>query len=54
MYLFIQVGVITHLEERAMNIMGKYSQKLIERRHQDVRDQASEVIETSKLTRWEQ
>lgn len=28
--------------------MGRYSQKLIERRHQDMRDQAAEVIESSK------
>lgn len=39
---------IIALEERSMNVMGKYSKKLIERRRQDVRDQAKELTDTSK------
>lgn len=43
-----KLPVITALEEKAMNVMGKYSKKLIERRRQDVRDQAKELTDTSK------
>lgn len=39
---------ITALEEKSINVMGKYSKKLIERRRQDVRDQAKELTDTSK------
>lgn len=39
---------ITALEERAISVMGKYSKKLIERRRQDVRDQAKEITDTSE------
>lgn len=44
-----QVPVITALEERVLNVMSKYSKMLIERRRQDVRDQAKEVTDTSKF-----
>ena len=37
---------IVSLEERTVNVMGQYSKRLIERRRQDVRDQAKEVTET--------
>lgn len=40
--------VIVALEEKTINVMGKYSKKLIERRRQDVRDQAKELTDTSK------
>lgn len=48
---------ITALEERSINVMGKYAKKLIERRRQDVRDQAKELTDTSKnklieFTQW--
>lgn len=39
---------ITALEEKAISVMGKYSKKLIERRRQDVRDQAKELTDTSE------
>lgn len=42
---------IAALEEKSMNVMGKYSKKLIERRRQDVRDQAKELTDTSKTTK---
>jgi GC-rich sequence DNA-binding factor len=42
---------ITALEEKSMSVMGKYSRKLIERRRQDVRDQAKELTDTSKNLR---
>lgn len=43
-----KLPVITALEEKAISVMGKYSKKLIERRRQDVRDQAKELTDTSK------
>lgn len=43
-----KLPVITALEDKAMSVMGKYSKKLIERRRQDVRDQAKELTDTSK------
>lgn len=42
---------IIALEERSINVMGKYSKKLIERRRQDVRDQAKEITDTSRQTK---
>ena len=39
---------ITALEERSISVMGKYSKKLIERRRQDVRDQAKEITDASE------
>jgi GC-rich sequence DNA-binding factor len=39
---------ITALEEKSIDVMGKYARKLIERRRQDVRDQAKEITDTSK------
>lgn len=44
-----KVPEITALEEKSMSVMGKYSKKLIERRRQDVRDQAKELTDTSEL-----
>lgn len=41
-----KLPAIVSLEERANNVMGQYSKRLIERRRQDVRDQAKEVTET--------
>ena len=41
---------IVALEEKALNVRGKYSKKLIERRRQDVRDQAKEITDTSKTS----
>lgn len=41
---------INALEEKALALMGKNSKRLIERRRQDVRDQAKEVMDTSELT----
>ena len=43
-----KLPAIAALEESSMTVMGKYSKKLIERRRQDVRDQAKEVTDTSK------
>lgn len=43
-----KLPVITALEEKSISVMGKYSKKLIERRRQDVRDQAKELTDTSK------
>lgn len=43
-----KLPVIAALEERSLTVMGKYSKKLIERRRQDVRDQAKELTDTSK------
>lgn len=42
-----KLPVITALEEKSISVMGKYSKKLIERRRQDVRDQAKELTDTS-------
>jgi GC-rich sequence DNA-binding factor len=39
---------IIALEEKAMSVMSNYSKRLIERRRQDVRDQAKEITDTSK------
>lgn len=39
---------IVALEEKSISVMGRYSKKLIERRRQDVRDQAKELTDTSK------
>lgn len=44
-----KLPVIVALEDKAISVMGKYSKKLIERRRQDVRDQAKELTDTSKL-----
>lgn len=43
-----KLPLIIALEEKSMSVMGKYSKKLIERRRQDVRDQAKELTDTSK------
>lgn len=43
-----KLPVIIALEEKSLNVMGRYSRKLIERRRQDVRDQAKELTDTSK------
>jgi GC-rich sequence DNA-binding factor len=39
---------IMALEERSLSVMSKYSKMLIERRRQDVRDQAKEITDTSE------
>lgn len=39
---------INALEDKALVLMGKNSKRLIERRRQDVRDQAKEVMDTSE------
>jgi GC-rich sequence DNA-binding factor len=39
---------IVALEERVLNVTSKYTKTLIERRRQDIRDQAKELIDTSK------
>ncbi|XP_070493177.1 PAX3- and PAX7-binding protein 1 isoform X1 [Chironomus tepperi] len=41
-----KVPQITALEERILSVTSKYSKKLIERRRQDVRDQAKEITDT--------
>lgn len=43
-----KVGIITSLEERAINLMAKRAEWLVERRRQDVRDQAEETTNASK------
>jgi GC-rich sequence DNA-binding factor len=43
-----KLPVIAALEEKSISVMGKYSKKLIERRRQDVRDQAKEITDTSE------
>ncbi|XP_019869938.2 PAX3- and PAX7-binding protein 1 [Aethina tumida] len=46
-----KVGVITSLEQRAMDLMAKKSEWLIERRRQDVRDQAEEATVKGGIAR---
>ncbi|CRK97101.1 CLUMA_CG010440, isoform A [Clunio marinus] len=41
---------IIALEEKTISVMGKYSKKLIERRRQDVRDQAKELTDTKSFS----
>lgn len=43
-----KVGVIMNLEQRAMDLLAKRAEWLIERRRQDVRDQAEEVTNATK------
>ncbi|XP_017778141.1 PREDICTED: PAX3- and PAX7-binding protein 1 [Nicrophorus vespilloides] len=43
-----KVAVITLLEQKAIELMAKKSDRLMERRRQDVRDQADEVTNLSK------
>lgn len=43
-----KVGVITNLEQKAMDLLSKRAQWLVERRRQDVRDQAEETTNLSK------
>ncbi|XP_058057791.1 intron Large complex component GCFC2 isoform X1 [Anopheles bellator] len=43
-----KIPLVTALEQRALQLMGKYSVMLIERRRQDVRDQAKEMADASK------
>lgn len=43
-----KVGVIASLEERAMSLMAKRAEWLVERRRQDVRDQAEETTNLNK------
>lgn len=42
-----KVPQIAALEERSLSVTSKYSKMLIERRRQDVRDQAKEITDTS-------
>lgn len=44
-----KLPMIAALEEKSISVMGKYSKKLIERRRQDVRDQAKEITDTSEI-----
>lgn len=46
-----KVGVITSLEQRAMDLLAKKSEWLIERRRQDVRDQAEEATVKGGIAR---
>lgn len=41
--VFPQVPVITNLEQKALELLSKRADGLMERRRQDVRDQAEEV-----------
>ncbi|KAF5287978.1 hypothetical protein FQR65_LT12155 [Abscondita terminalis] len=43
-----KVGVITDLEQRALNLLAHKAEWLIERRRQDVRDQAEELTNIAK------
>jgi len=43
-----KVPQITALEEKILSVTSKYSKRLIERRRQDVRDQAKEITDTSE------
>lgn len=43
-----KVGLITNLEQRALDLLAKRSEWLIERRRQDVRDQADEITNLNK------
>lgn len=45
-----KVPQIAALEDKTLNVMSKYSKVLIERRRQDVRDQAKDITDTSKKT----
>lgn len=44
-----KVPQIAALEEKTLAVMSKYSKMLIERRRQDVRDQAKEITDTSEI-----
>uniref|UniRef100_A0A182Q932 GCF C-terminal domain-containing protein n=1 Tax=Anopheles farauti TaxID=69004 RepID=A0A182Q932_9DIPT len=44
-----KVPLVTALEQRALQLMAKHSGMLIERRRQDMRDQAKEVTDASKM-----
>lgn len=44
--LVLQLPVIVELERKALSIMSKQATLLIERRRQDVRDQAKEISES--------
>lgn len=46
-----KVGVISNLEQRALDLMARKSEWLIERRRQDVRDQAEEATNKGGLIR---
>ncbi|KAJ8942846.1 hypothetical protein NQ314_009908 [Rhamnusium bicolor] len=46
-----KVGIISNLEQRAMDLMARKSEWLIERRRQDVRDQAEEATNKGGLMR---
>uniref|UniRef100_A0A1Y9H298 GCF C-terminal domain-containing protein n=1 Tax=Anopheles dirus TaxID=7168 RepID=A0A1Y9H298_9DIPT len=46
-----KVPLVTALEQRALQLMGKYSGMLIERRRQDMRDQVKEVTDANKMVR---
>lgn len=43
---FLQVALVTKLEERAMDLLAKRTELLVERRRQDCRDQADEVTQS--------
>lgn len=45
-----KVGIINSLEQKAMDIMSRKAEWLIERRRQDVRDQAEETTNMSKYS----
>ena len=47
-----KVPQITALEEKILSVTSKYSKRLIERRRQDVRDQAKEITDTSEYSCW--
>lgn len=43
----IQVPHIVELEKKAIGLMAKHANHLIERRRQDIRDQAKEISDSS-------
>lgn len=47
-----QVPKIVELERKSITVMSKQSNALIERRRQDVRDQAKEVTQTTSKSRF--
>ena len=45
----LKVPKITDLEKRSLNIMSKHANNLIERRRQDIRDQAKEIADATSI-----
>lgn len=49
MKIFLQTPLISDLEKRCLQFFGKHQHFLIDRRRQDVRDQAKEMAEAASM-----